>query len=369
VRAKALSAAGTLAWAQGDFARAAAYHEASREQFTLAGDAWGLAFSLYSLANQVKMQGEFARAEAMYEASLERFLALDDDWAVATLRHALALLALDTGDLARADRMLVDNAPQARRVGDRWLLAASLCGLGNVAARLGDFDRADPLLAEAHALFCALGERRWTAHTRSLQGLVTSWRGDRVAAWEAYRDALAEARTLGVRFYVAEILERMAALLAAGEEAMRAARFLGAADALREAIAAPPLPLDRTTRDEAARLAQETLGGAAWQAAWTEGRGMALEQVIVDALALDPTLVSATSAPAEPALCAHSLGLTPRENEVLQLLHQRLTDSEIADRLFISRRTASAHVASILGKLGATNRREVTGIATRYGLP
>jgi DNA-binding CsgD family transcriptional regulator len=61
-------------------------------------------------------------------------------------------------------------------------------------------------------------------------------------------------------------------------------------------------------------------------------------------------------------------GLTRREREVLALLCQRLTDAEIADILFISRRTASTHVTNILGKLGAGNRREAGRIAIQLGL-
>ena len=45
------------------------------------------------------------------------------------------------------------------------------------------------------------------------------------------------------------------------------------------------------------------------------------------------------------------VGLTRREREVLALLSFRQTDQEIADRLAISRRTASSHVAHILEKL------------------
>ena len=49
---------------------------------------------------------------------------------------------------------------------------------------------------------------------------------------------------------------------------------------------------------------------------------------------------------------AQTHGLTRREFEVLRLVAQRLTDREIADRLFIARRTASKHVEAILAKLG-----------------
>jgi len=62
------------------------------------------------------------------------------------------------------------------------------------------------------------------------------------------------------------------------------------------------------------------------------------------------------------------VGLTRREREVLALLSSRQTDQEIADRLSISRRTASNHVANILEKLDARNRREAGAAAQSLGL-
>ena len=60
--------------------------------------------------------------------------------------------------------------------------------------------------------------------------------------------------------------------------------------------------------------------------------------------------------------------LTRREREVLRLLTLRLTDPEIADHLAIGTRTVESHVARILRKLGAANRREAVRIAARLGI-
>jgi DNA-binding NarL/FixJ family response regulator len=60
--------------------------------------------------------------------------------------------------------------------------------------------------------------------------------------------------------------------------------------------------------------------------------------------------------------------VTPREHEVLQALAEGLSDKELAARLGVSQRTAQAHVANLLGKLGVDSRMQALLLAARLGV-
>jgi predicted ATPase/DNA-binding CsgD family transcriptional regulator len=60
--------------------------------------------------------------------------------------------------------------------------------------------------------------------------------------------------------------------------------------------------------------------------------------------------------------------LTWREQEVLALLAERLTNREIGDRLHLTENTVKSHVGNIISKLGVKNRRQVIERATELGL-
>jgi two-component system, NarL family, nitrate/nitrite response regulator NarL len=91
-------------------------------------------------------------------------------------------------------------------------------------------------------------------------------------------------------------------------------------------------------------------------------RAVAAGLLVLDAVAAESVL---RPRPAPPATVEH---LTPREQEVLQLLAQGLSNKLIAARLGISDHTVKFHVNAILGKLGAQSRTEAIAQAARLGL-
>ena len=59
--------------------------------------------------------------------------------------------------------------------------------------------------------------------------------------------------------------------------------------------------------------------------------------------------------------------LTPREQEVMRLVADGLTNRAIGARLFISEKTASVHVSNVLAKWGLRSRLEMAAVAHRLG--
>jgi DNA-binding CsgD family transcriptional regulator len=91
-----------------------------------------------------------------------------------------------------------------------------------------------------------------------------------------------------------------------------------------------------------------------------------------DASAETPTAVDTLPgdgrAPGVERRPSSAVALSARELEVLALVADGRSNGEIADALFISRKTASVHVSHILDKLGVASRVEAAIVGARLGL-
>jgi DNA-binding NarL/FixJ family response regulator len=196
-------------------------------------------------------------------------------------------------------------------------------------------------------------------------------KGDYGQAGVLLKESLALMQASKSRRNVASVLEGFAMLTLAQQQATLAARWLGAAEGLREAIGAP-LPFDECSDyEQAVAAARTALGEEAFARAWAQGRAMSLEQVIAQAVetkVAPPTGPKPGEANQEEASfylppTSHD-GLTAREMEVLRLLARGLSNAQIAEELVVSLLTVKAHLRSIYSKVGVTSR----SAATRYAL-
>ena len=161
---------------------------------------------------------------------------------------------------------------------------------------------------------------------------------------------------------IAGALDSIAGVAAGRGQLERAARLLGAADALRDAIGlrvGPHYVRGRQVRtDLRSKMDRETFA-----AAWEAGQALSWERAVAEAREV---LADALS-PRESTNRGSPAGLTPREREVLRLLVEGRSDKEIAAALFVGPRTVQTHVANLFAKLGVNARAEAAAVAVRRG--
>ncbi|MGH9380472.1 MAG: ATP-binding protein [Thermoanaerobaculia bacterium] len=366
-RAHALSGAGTLAYFQGDRARAAACHEQSLALYRTAGDMRGEAVALSNLGFQAHLQGDAHRAETLLAESLALCRELGDGRSMALALDKLGVIATEHGDQERAAALLEESLALFREAGDQWWIGVALLNLGVAAKHRGDAGRATACFWESLAISRTMGNHRLTAYSLSYLGLLAEEQGDLGGAVARYAEGLALCRDLGGQLPTPRFLEGLARTADDRGHPERATRLFGAAHALRIAIGSVMFPADRARYDRGVAAVRRTLGMEAFANAWEAGRKLTPEQAIDEALvvAMEPALVVDTK---QPGVSAAVRGLTPRELDVLRLLVEGRTDPGIGEALGISVRTVETHVASLLNKLGAGTRTAAAATAIRRGL-
>jgi DNA-binding CsgD family transcriptional regulator len=309
-------------------------------------------------------QNDLEPAVVLLEESLTLFEELGDEPGVAGSLTDLGHAVLHQHDRGRLKALCTEAEALRRKSADRWAIAELLFFLGMVALYEGDAERSTAVLEEGLASFRELGDTGGVYACRTYLWMAALERGDRERAAALLEEDLRVLRSrLGTepQLQVFDDLLGSAVVAALRGEAARAARLWGAAEALREIIGVP-LPLwEHVPTDHERHLAvvRSQLEETAWEAAWSEGRTMTLEEAIEYALSEEE---QPASSPKRPSL------LSERELEILRLVAEGLTDSEVAQRLYLSPRTVGQHLRSIYRKLGVRTRAAAAKVAVERSL-
>ena len=123
-------------------------------------------------------------------------------------------------------------------------------------------------------------------------------------------------------------------------------------------------PDREASRDALVERARKVLHRSSFAAAWATGQTATLEVVLERGIVSMKNAVIAAEAGAASGNRMRRR-LSPRELEVVALVADGRSDGQIAEELFISKKTASAHVAHIKDKLGVETRVEIATTAIR----
>jgi predicted ATPase/DNA-binding CsgD family transcriptional regulator len=163
-------------------------------------------------------------------------------------------------------------------------LAQALCILGELARFGGDDARARQAYEECLMVSQTTGETRRIRHMFGNLAFLAQHEGDYERARALAEQGLRLALEMDNQLDIADSLAGLAGVMGVTGQPERAARLLGAWDAALERIVAAPEPIDRPEYEQNIATVRAQLTPMSFEAAWSEGRGMSLEQAVALAL-------------------------------------------------------------------------------------
>ncbi len=308
-------------------------------------------------------RGDAERAAALLAQAAAMAETTELDAATSLALCCLSFVVMGLGDIDQAATFAAKSLEGWQRLGKQSWAGESLCLLGHIERKRGHHERCLALFSEALQLLRETGHDLAISSTLVALGSSANDQGDYRRAASLFAESLSTPPTGNDPTTVDNALMSLATLASHHGHAADAARIFGACAALRERHGFDPFPSDAWRVEQEIAPAREQLSEEVFGNAWATGRAQPLEQVIAEAIALARTISGTTASQRFiPG------GLTPRELDVLALLVDGRTNQEIADALYITHRTARAHVASILAKLDVPTRAAAASYAIRHDL-
>jgi predicted ATPase len=235
IRARALTAGGGLAFLRGDMPRAIAWQQESLELWRQLGESFGMAAALHNLGRAVHYQARYDEAARLYQETLALRRQIDDRRGLAATLNSLGVLNRDIGDDATARALYEESLGLYRELQDLWGQALLLNNMARLTRDAHALAQTRALCTESLDLFAALGDKHGITWVLSNLSIVAQRQG-----------AVA-----------------------------RAARLIGATEAVRETLGAAPLSLspgERAIYEASILLAREALGADAFSSLQAGGR-------------------------------------------------------------------------------------------------
>jgi DNA-binding CsgD family transcriptional regulator len=235
----------------------------------------------------------------------------------------------------------------SQRFGSPMALGFSSWGIAMAALSQGDLKMAHQYTEESLGLFRQIRDKHRINMAASELANISHRMGNMRAAEKLYIEAMRGWWDYGQFGGIARCIECLAFIAIAEKRDQQAARWLGAAEAIRENYHAEMTAPEESEYQRAVTTLRSHMDPDDLSRLWSEGKSMTLPQVIAEIEQSPATLGPKVQTPN---------ALTPRELDVLRLLVQGLSDAQIAEQLVVSRRTVTTHLTTIYSKFGVSSR-------------
>ncbi len=330
IHAKMLNGASMLAFVFGQHERGKQLNQEALAIARQSGDRYNQACALLWLsAHATKNPNEYLESVQFSEQAVALFEELGDQAGLAWGYNQIGESTRLVGDFNRAGRAYEASLAVCRQTGNRRREAISLVNLSYVAQRQGEYEKAENYVIKGLELL----------------------------------------HSLDLRYHCAIALAMLSGPVASQGKAWRAAKLLGASQAIFERMSTGLQPADQVEIDGYAAAAAKQLDPQDYQAAWAEGQRLSFEQAMMYAPQKDLDAKRGTASMSN-ALTVKIMGekLSARELEVLCQLASGLSIEEIAAKLYISPSTLRSHTKNIYRKLDVHRRAEAVQRGKELGL-
>ncbi len=240
-----------------------------------------LARVAHGLGVLLDTQGEPDAARRLFELSLAIWRELGVRDQQARELNSLGIAHHHLGDPQAARPLLAESVAIARDMGNKIRLAAALTNLGQLESAVGDFDRATEALQEALTLDSEQGDILGVALDRQSLALVSLRAGRPGEARNLLSGTFDYVASSGNTSLLANILELSAAITAALRDPLRAARLMGAADAIRKQWGMRRTDLEAARMEQYLAPARAAVSSQAWAAELAAGLALTQQEAVV----------------------------------------------------------------------------------------
>jgi DNA-binding CsgD family transcriptional regulator len=215
------------------------------------------------------------------------------------------------------------------------------------------------MLDEVLVLARSRGDRAMTARVLVALGNLSGQSGDSKLAYDRHQEALLLRHGLDDRAGLADSLEAIGGLAASAGRWVDAARLVGVGQSFRNAVGCVRVGGRQRDHDAIAVAIAGALTPEGFEAAAAQGAAMSAAEAVSYAL-------KGRGAQRRPKVGWESL--TRAEQGVAALVAEGLTNSQIAERIFVTKSTVEGHLSHIFSKLGLESRAQLVRESVRRAM-